>query len=32
MAWRRNLFLGLLVAVVVVAVARAAGVAALPGS
>jgi branched-subunit amino acid transport protein len=32
MAWRRNLFLGLLVAVVVVAVARAAGVAALPGT
>lgn len=29
-AWRRNLFLGLLVAVALVAVARAAGIAALP--
>jgi branched-subunit amino acid transport protein len=30
-AWRRNLFLGLLVAVAIVVVARATGLAALPG-
>lgn len=32
MAWRRNLFLGLLVAVVLVAVARGAGFAGMPGA